>query len=93
MFDVKVIINQTLPVRTNQTSPGSRRHVKQVCSEFRVGCVVRSKSFDGFGRVIGYNIAGYGRHYADRYPLLIKDPLGKIHTCGCDEVELVVLSK
>lgn len=93
MFDVKVITNQDVPVHLNHGNVGSRERVKQARSIFKIGTVVRSKSFEGFGRVIGYNIAGYGRHYADRYPLLVKDPLGKVHTFGCDEVELVVLSK
>lgn len=93
MFDVKVITNQNVPLHLNHLGVASREKVKQARNTFKVGSVVRSKSFDGFGRVIGYNIAGYGRHYADRYPLLVKDPMGKIHTFGCEEVELVILSK
>lgn len=93
MFDVKVITNQVSPSHLNHNKTSSRQQVRQACNSFRIGCVVRSSFFDGFGKVIGYNISGYGRHFASLYPLLVKDSLGHVHTCKCDEVEVVVLSK
>jgi len=52
---------------------------------FHVGRPVRIGSVDG--RVIGYNIAAYGRYVGAAFPLLVATPLG-IAKCRAEELRL-----
>jgi hypothetical protein len=52
---------------------------------YRIGRLVNIGSIDG--RVIGYNIAAYGRYVGADYPLLVATELG-VAKCRPDELHL-----
>jgi hypothetical protein len=52
---------------------------------FRIGRLVSIGSIDG--RIIGYNIAAYGRFVGAEYPLLVATDLG-VAKCRPDELRL-----